>query len=631
MKITYLILIAFAFSLVSIPSLVSAVSCGEVIRSDTSLTEDLSCSYDGLYLDYSGITLDCNGYTIRGSGLGSYDGVQIRGSFITVKNCNIKNFLFGIFIGPRLIGPRLNVNYSRIISNNLTNNTFGIGGEDTFNALIDDNNVSFNNLFGIALANSQYTQITNNNITNNSLHNSGSGIFLTGDLSRGSAHNNIANNVIIKNKYGLILEQTEYISIVNNSIKDNLIGIVLRYRNLQDNITRNNISNNINYGIYIAIFNSGSSWNSTIYDNYFSNNLVIDEVGQARWNIGKTRGKNIVNGPFISGNFWADYTGEDTNDDGIGDTNLPYNSNGNIIDSGINNGGDILPLVHFKMPTICIDPGHGGSDSGSIGIDNITKEKDVNLNMANTLRNILIIKGFNIIMTREDDSNPSHPDRVSICDNGKASIMVSIHNNWESTQTSRGTSALYFDATDEDNVAFFGKPSDGFSDDIAIENPEINTYRYKLGSNILKNVMETAKTNQYNIGTIADWPFYLEDGRHYHLGLLGYAYMLDNKGDKLPTVIVETAFMSNQDDLNLINNYLFKEAVATGIYNGLVDYFGYPDKRMLDSDKDGVINSQDKCPYDSSQGYDSNKDGCKDLIPPSTIQPSQPKKIIKRV
>ena len=57
--------------------------------------------------------------------------------------------------------------------------------------------------------------------------------------------------------------------------------------------------------------------------------------------------------------------------------------------------------------------------------------------------------------------------------------------------------------------------------------------------------------------------------------------------------------------------------------NHMIDGTKVPNTRGV------FINSQDKCPYDSSQGYDSNKDGCKDLIPPSTTQPSQPKKIIK--
>ena len=52
--------------------------------------------------------------------------------------------------------------------------------------------------------------------------------------------------------------------------------------------------------------------------------------------------------------------------------------------------------------TICIDAGHGGKDSGAVG--NRLLEKDVVLNIAKILKAQLLEKGFNVCMTREDDT-----------------------------------------------------------------------------------------------------------------------------------------------------------------------------------------------------------------------------------
>lgn len=52
------------------------------------------------------------------------------------------------------------------------------------------------------------------------------------------------------------------------------------------------------------------------------------------------------------------------------------------------------------FPTIVLDAGHGGMDSGAVGIDNVL-EKDINLSIALNLKDLFNISGFNVKMTRE--------------------------------------------------------------------------------------------------------------------------------------------------------------------------------------------------------------------------------------
>lgn len=98
--------------------------------------------------------------------------------------------------------------------------------------------------------------------------------------------------------------------------------------------------------------------------------------------------------------------------------------------------------------TVVIDPGHGGSEKGAIGCLG-DKEKDINLQIAFELKEILTQKGINAVMTRECDANVSLDDRVKLAHDNCANIFVSIHLNSipdikMDVHKNRGTSVYYY-------------------------------------------------------------------------------------------------------------------------------------------------------------------------------------------
>lgn len=76
---------------------------------------------------------------------------------------------------------------------------------------------------------------------------------------------------------------------------------------------------------------------------------------------------------------------------------------------------------------IAVDPGHGGKDPGAL-IEGY-KEKDINLNVALKLRDILTKNGIDVIMTRDKDKTVDLQQRCDIANKAHANYFISIHCN----------------------------------------------------------------------------------------------------------------------------------------------------------------------------------------------------------
>lgn len=92
-------------------------------------------------------------------------------------------------------------------------------------------------------------------------------------------------------------------------------------------------------------------------------------------------------------------------------------------------------------PVIVLDPAHGGTDTGARGPNGVV-EKDLVLQIVRSMRPELEQRGYRVITTRNDDTNPSYDDRAGVANAYPGAAFVSVH---VSSTGKPGTARAYYD------------------------------------------------------------------------------------------------------------------------------------------------------------------------------------------
>ena len=180
--------------------------------------------------------------------------------------------------------------------------------------------------------------------------------------------------------------------------------------------------------------------------------------------------------------------------------------------------------AHFSGVTVCIDPGHGGSDPGAVGQG--LRESDINLDIALRVRDLFQLDGATVVMTRTTDTYVSLQGRCDIANNAGAARFVCSHCN-------------------AFNGAAYGTET--------YCHPNDSSTAYNLRDNVQAEMVAHMGTT--NRG-----------------GKTNTFYVLSNTN--MAAILCEVAFIDNAGDAAKLGNPAYRQAAANAYLHGLQSNYG---------------------------------------------------------
>ena len=227
--------------------------------------------------------------------------------------------------------------------------------------------------------------------------------------------------------------------------------------------------------------------------------------------------------------------------------------------------------ISKKTIVVAIDPGHGGKDTGAVNPGSGLREKDVVLQIAHRLKqHINSKKGFSAFLTRSDDTYIPLPERPGSARRRGADLFISIHADAVENSAPSGSS-VYILSTKGATTAI-GKYLERTENSVDLRwGVDVSKYDDDIQQALLGMQQEATIESSY----ILAQKTLNELGRigKVHKGQVQRANFVVLRSPDIPSMLVETAFISNPDEARKLASPAYQEQLAQGIANGVVSYY----------------------------------------------------------
>jgi N-acetylmuramoyl-L-alanine amidase len=227
----------------------------------------------------------------------------------------------------------------------------------------------------------------------------------------------------------------------------------------------------------------------------------------------------------------------------------------------------LVRALGLKIGRIVIDAGHGGHDSGTIGVDGI-EEKDVVLDVALRVGKLLHDRlGSEIIYTRSDDTFIPLETRTAIANKAQADLFLSIHANSSSDPTARGVETYYLNFTTSPDALETAARENAVSDQSIHQLSDL-VKKIALKDKIAESREFASDVEQSLYGGLQRGNSGLKDR-----GVKKAPFVV-LIGANMPSILAEISFVTNEKDAKQLLEPEYRERVAESLYKGVAKYAG---------------------------------------------------------
>lgn len=200
-----------------------------------------------------------------------------------------------------------------------------------------------------------------------------------------------------------------------------------------------------------------------------------------------------------------------------------------------------MKIRNTQKIVVMLDAGHGGDDFGTHSLGKpVYHEKYLNLSTTMMVKNFLQQFGYEVILTRHDDTFISLPDRSLYANEQKPKLFVSIHFNSAPSPDAEGIEVFYY------------------------KNEEDKTRMNKskaLAQSILDKTLKNTQAKSRGV-------------KHGNYAVI--------RETNMPATLIEGGFLTNTSEMEKIKNAAYLKSLALGIAQGIQEYLG---KETLLADK----------------------------------------------